>query len=309
MRWNLALSQLLLGDFAQGWKNFEARWEGCAGLTGAYDKPLQRAWRGEAVAGKTILLWAEQGFGDTLQFIRYATTLAKRGAKVVVEVQPELRELAAGVSGVSEAIARGQNLPDYNFHCPLMSLPFLLGSTSFGNTPYLHADVERTSKWHATLAPFAGRKTGLVWAGKSRAGNAELDAIDRRRSMTLAQLAPITATPACSFFSLQKGAPAGELAVAALPIHDFSAQWQDFSDTAAFIANLDLVISVDTSVAHLAGALGKPVWLLNRFDTCWRWGVTKEDSPWYPGLRQFRQSRAGDWNWVIAAVAAELRKG
>lgn len=305
-RWNLALSQLALADYANGWANFEARWEGCANLQGAYSKPRERAWHGADLHGKTLLLWAEQGFGDTLQFIRFARPLAERGATVIVEVQEELARLCASAPGVAQVVVRGQSLPDYDFNCPLMSLPGLLGSQSFLDTPYLFADAARIEDWRTRLAAYAGRKVGLVWAGKSRLENAELQAIDKRRSVTLKQLAPLLDVPGNSFFSLQKGTPAGELPEAGLSIHDYSAQWQDFGDTAAFIANLDLVISVDTAVAHLAGALGKPVWLLNRFDSCWRWGIDRVDTPWYPLLRQFRQPRHGDWESPIAAIRQAL---
>ncbi len=307
VRWNLALSQLLLGDERAGWANFEARWEGCAHLAGAYNKPKARAWHGEDVHGKIVLLWAEQGFGDTLQFIRFAQVLAGRGVTVVAEVQPELQALIAGVPGVSKVITRGQSLPDYDFHCPLMSLPLHLGPGNYGTVPYLHADGDKAAMWETRLEGHRKPRIGLAWAGKSRLQNAELDAIDRRRSLSLTQLAPLTSLGSCSFFSLQKGGAAAELPASGLPIHDFSAQWQHFADTAAFIENLDLVVSVDTAVAHLTAALGKPVWLLNRFDSCWRWGKDIVDSPWYPGLRQFRQPRPGDWETPLGELAAALK--
>ena len=310
VRWNLALSQLLLGDYRQGWANYEARWDGCANLKDAYNKPPELAWRGEALDGKRLLLWAEQGFGDTLQFIRFAAQLAELGAIVIVEAQPELAELLAGAPGVSSAVARGQTLPPYDLHCPLMSLPHRLGMTdaAAGSAAYLHADPVRSAYWNAQLAPYPGKKIGVAWAGKSRGQHAELAAIDARRSVTLEQLSPLFDNRQRSFFSLQKDRPAEEIAESALPLHDFSAAWKDFSDTAAFIANLDLVITVDTAIAHLAGALGKPVWLLNRYDSCWRWQRERLDSPWYPALRQFRQARIGEWDAVITAVADELEK-
>ncbi len=309
-RWNLSLSQLLLGDYAEGWANFEARWVGCANLNGAYDKPTQSEWRGEALSGKRLLLWAEQGFGDTLQFIRFAERLAEQGATVIVEAQPELLDLLARAPGVSLALARGQALPPYDLHCPLMSLPHRLGitlSAPLTTGAYLHADRERVTHWKERLAHVAGNKVGLTWAGKSRLQNAELAAIDARRSIKLRQVAPLLQHAHCSFFSLQKGAPAVELRETGLPLQDFSDEWGDFADTAAFIANLDLVITVDTAVAHLAGALGKPVWLLNRYDTCWRWLLERADSPWYPTMRQFRQTSAGDWDTVIRSVSDALQ--
>ena len=315
VRWNLALTQLLLGDYLRGWANFESRWAGCASLRGAYDKPHETAWRGEDLQGKTLLLWAEQGFGDTFQFIRFAERTARLGGKIVVEAQPELAELLRSVPGVAQVIARGDPLPQYALHCPLLSLPHRLGITLDqlpGRIPYLSADPIRTQHWTERLAGFSGKKVGVAWAGSSRRQSPELAVIDARRSIPLQQLRPMLAVEDISVFSLQKGGPLpgceSHEAGLADALHDFSAEWQDFSDTAAFIANLDLVISVDTAVAHLAGALGKPVWLLNRHDSCWRWLREREDSPFYPGLRQFRQPRAGDWESVIAAVCDELEK-
>jgi tetratricopeptide (TPR) repeat protein len=325
IRWNLALTQLQLGDFTNGWRNFESRWEGCENLKGGYEMPPERAWRGEALEGKRLLLWAEQGFGDTLQFIRFAQDAALQGATASVRVPPELTELVRGAPGVSAVIPNGGPLPAYDFHCPLMSLPYYLdvspGSAGLrGATPYLAAAQDLTETWRRRLTAHPGLKVGLVWAGSSRRQSAELAAIDARRSIPLERLAPILSVTGCTFFSLQKGAAAAELhrsssAAAggsdAKHIHggdilDFSAEWTDFSDTAAFIANLDLVISVDTAVAHLAGALGKPVWLLNRYDSCWRWLLARDDSPWYSTLLLFRQPRLGEWDPVIAMAAAAL---
>ena len=183
-----------------------------------------------------------------------------------------------------------------------------------GSTPYVSAPTDRITYWKGRLGPYAGLKVGLVWAGNARRQSAELRAVDLRRSIALQRWAPILAVRGCSFFSLQKDGAAAELRavdghpqwVHASRIHDFSAAWTDFSDTAAFVANLDLVISVDTAVAHLAGALGKPVWLLNRHDTCWRWLLNRSDSPWYLSLRQFRQPALGEWDPVIEAARAAL---
>lgn len=311
IRWNLSLTQLLLGDYSNGWSNYEARWEGCVNLRGAYEKPEQTAWHGEPLKGKRILLWEEQGFGDTIQFIRFAENVNALGGTVIVESQPELAELLRSAPGVAAVIARGQALPSHDYHCPLMSLPHLLGITLDSIAPklqYLSANPEKTEQWRSRLMAFTGKKVGLVWAGNSRKQNTELAAIDVRRSIRLEQLTPLLKSDVCTFFSIQKGAPAAEINEAELSakIHDFSAQWADFQDTAAFVANLDLVISVDTAVAHLAAALGKPVWLLNRRDTCWRWLLEREDSPWYPSLRQFRQADAKDWNSTIEKVADAL---
>jgi hypothetical protein len=293
--------------------------------------PVDRAWRGEALRGKRLLLWAEQGFGDTLQFIRFAQDAALQGATVIVHAQPELAELARSAPGVSAVSEQGGALPAYDFHWPLMSMPYRLGVSPdahglHGATPYLCAAKDRNEYWRQRLTAHPGLKVGLVWAGSSRRQSAELAAIDARRSIPLQRLAPILAVSGCSFYSLQKGTPKRRpsgtpsgSAAADLDqrgnaggdsqhgtIQDFSAEWRDFSDTAAFVANLDLVISVDTAVAHLAGALGKPVWLLNRYDSCWRWLLNRSDSPWYATLRQFRQPRPGDWQAPIAAAAAAL---
>jgi tetratricopeptide (TPR) repeat protein len=329
IRWNLALTQLLLGDFKNGWANYEARWEGCEHLRGGYRFAAERAWRGEELHGKRLLLWSEQGFGDTLQFIRFAQDAALRGATVSVLTQPELVQLVRSAPGVSAVFAQ-DGAPPYDFHCPLMSLPYRLGvsldpAQLHGATPYLFAANDRSEHWRQRLSAHRGLKVGLVWAGNARCQSLELRAVDLRRSLALARLAPILSVTDCAFFSLQKGAAAAELAAAkqgedphgadphgASPcidtakIQDFSAEWADFSDTAAFVANLDVVISVDTAVAHLAGALGKPVWLLNRYDSCWRWLLERGDSPWYAGLRQFRQPRPGDWEPAIAAAAVAL---
>jgi tetratricopeptide (TPR) repeat protein len=308
IRWNRALSELALGDYAHGWGDFEARWEGCENLRDAYDKPVDRAWRGEAIAGKRVLLWAEQGFGDTLQFIRFAGEVARRGATVIVEAQPQLVAVLRSVPGITTIVGRATDLPEYDLHCPLMSLPHRLGLTLQAlpvAESYIAADPARAQPWSTRLQAYAQSRVGLVWAGRSRPGAVDLAAIDARRSVTLQQLSPILAVPGIDLFSLQKDKPEGE----AMDAHciDFSSEWKDFADTAAFIANLDLVISVDTAVAHLAGAMGKPVWLLNRFDSCWRWLRDRDDSPWYPKLRQFRQPKPGDWVTPVQRAAAALQ--
>jgi tetratricopeptide (TPR) repeat protein len=321
VRWNLALTQLQRGDFEAGWSNFESRWSGCAHLRGAYRLPSDRAWRGESLHGKRLVLWAEQGFGDTLQFIRFAQDAALRGAAVSVQAPPELAELLGGAPGVSAVtVTGGALIPEYDFHCPLMSLPYRLGLSTtaaglHGATPYLFAPTRRVEYWRPRVASHPGLKVGLVWSGSSRRQSAELAAIDARRSIPLERLAPLLSVDGCSFFSLQKDVGSVNLnrragtagAHADAPqLHDFSAEWNNFSDTAAFIANLDLVISVDTAVVHLAGALGKPTWLLNRYDTCWRWLLERDDTPWYSTMRQFRQLEPGAWDPVMAKVARAL---
>ena len=319
IRWNLSLTQLVLGDFTRGWANYEARWAGCDSVHGMYQLPEDRAWRGEALHGKRLLLWGEQGFGDTIQFIRFAQDIALKGAMVSVMVPPELTRLVESAPGVCDVHAQDAPPPPYDFHCALLSLPYRLGlaldaNQLHGSIPYLSAPADRSLYWKERLSPYAGLKVGLVWAGNARRQSLELRAVDLRRSIALERWGPILAVRGCSFFSLQKDGVAAEPRTAegdpqwanASRIHDFSAEWADFSDTAAFIANLDLVISVDTAVAHLAGALGKPVWLLNRHDTCWRWLLNRSDSPWYRSLRQFRQPALGEWGPVIEAATAAL---
>jgi Flp pilus assembly protein TadD len=318
-RWNLALSQLQLGDFRNGWENFESRWLGCDTLRGAYQMPLERAWCGQPLQGKRLLLWAEQGFGDTIQFVRFAQDLAARGATVYLLAQPQLAELLRSVPGVNTVVTAEGPLPSYDFHCPLLSLPYRLGVSLdveqlHAAAPYLVAEKHRIEGWRDRLSAHQGLKVGLVWAGAARQHSANLVAIDGRRNIALERLAPLLDVRGCTFYSLQKDTSPEAAAVkltspvTARGIRDFSSEWRDFSDTAAFVTNLDLVISVDTAVAHLAGALGKPVWLLNRYDSCWRWLLHRSDSPWYASLHQFRQPAPGDWNSLIPTVAAELAK-
>jgi tetratricopeptide (TPR) repeat protein len=303
---------LLRGEYAEGWREFEWRWRGGTAEEIKLRGFAAPQWQGEDVAGKTLLLHAEQGFGDTLQFCRYAS-LVGASARVILEVQPALVRLCSSLAGVAQVVARGEQLPAFDLHCPLMSLPLAVGTTldtiPFSGGPYLAANPKLVAGWRERLAGLDGLRVGLVWAGSLRP-EAELSAIDRRRSITLAMMAPLGETSGVSFVSLQKGEPAAQSANAALglELHDFTVNLQDFADTAALIETLDLVISVDTSVAHLAGALGKPIWLLNRFDTCWRWLLNRDDSPWYPQLRQFRQPSPGDWDSVVCAVRDALQR-
>jgi len=309
LRVNEALARLALGDYAEGWKRYESRW-------GTALHPTQRGfavpqWRGEDVpAGRTILLHAEQGFGDTLQFCRYVPLVARR-ARVVLEVSAPLRRLMATLSDDIQVVTEGEKLPAFDLHCPLLSLPFAFGTTLEtipADIPYLRADRRMATLWRKRLAGLPGLKVGLVWAGDSGRNLLETRARDRRRSIPLGQFAPLGTLPHLSLISLQKGPAAMEAAQppSGLTLLDWTDGLTDFADTAALIAGLDLVISVDTSVAHLAGALGKPVWVLNRYDACWRWLRNRTDSPWYPTARLFRQPMQGDWSAVIADVVAAL---
>ncbi len=301
---NLGLVLLTAGRFATGWALHEARWR--TGTMPPRGFP-QKQWQGEAPDGRTILVHAEQGLGDTLQFVRYAPLLAARGARVVLEVPAPLVRLLANLPDIAAIIPEGAALPAFDLHCPMMSLPLAFATTleTIPAAPYLHADPMRTARWRDRL-PVDGRKIGLVWAGSPRVGEPRAHHADRRRSIPLAGFAPLAGMPGLRFVSLQKDAAADPAAASALGLIEMMDEVADFADTAALVATLDLVIAVDTSVAHLAAAMGKPVWLLSRFDGCWRWLAGRTDSPWYPSLRLFRQDRPGEWAPVIARVRAAL---
>ncbi|RDU96813.1 tetratricopeptide repeat protein [Trinickia dinghuensis] len=319
VHWNRALCLLQTGDLAAGFAEYEWRWQRkrIAPSRRAFDVPL---WLGDApLAGKTILLHAEQGLGDTLQFCRYAALVAKQGARVVLEVQPELKRLLTGLAGVDELVTAGEPLPAFDFHCPLLSLPLALGtiaSTIPADTPYLFADAQASAQWRVRIeeaVPRNALKVGLVWAGGHRPHVPELRKNDARRSLGVDRFAPIMEVPGVQFFSLQKGEKAVQQLSAMRERHeasrhviDWTEQLTDFADTAALVDNLDLIISVDTSTAHLAGAMNKPVWILNRLDTCWRWMLEREDTPWYPSARLFRQPTLGDWDSVIERITLAL---
>ena len=271
----------------------------------------QPRWTGQTLNGETVLLYAEQGFGDTLQFCRYVPMVAAAGGRVILVVPKALRRVMGSLAGVAEIMTEDDGaLPSFDYHCPLLSLPAAFNTTVKtipGPMSYLAADP---APWAELLAGLTGLRVGLVWAGKSRTGQPHAVAIDKRRSMRLSDMAPLLGVPGCSFVSLQLGQPAAQMRL--LPdgvvLHDVSDRLIDWEDTANLIAGLDLVIAVDTAVAHLAGALGKPVWMLNRFDTCWRWLQTREDTPWYPTMRLFRQTSRGGWSNVMERVRSELER-
>ncbi len=307
--YNHGLVLLLEGKLRQGWEEFEWRWRSKE-VRRRY--PVDRQWYGGDLNGRTILLHAEQGLGDSLQFVRYAPLVAGLGATVLLEVQKPLVALFSEMDGVSGVFAHGDALPPFDTHCPLMSLPLALATTLDtipGHTPYLRADPERAAAWRRRGEALPGLRVGLVWAGNPRPFQPGAHAIDRRRSITLDHFAEFAALGGVSFISLQKGEAASQTKAppAGLTIYDWTDELNDLADTAALVDTLDLVIGVDTSVIHLVGALAKPVWLLNRFDTCWRWLLERDDSPWYPTLRQFRQRSPGDWRGVLSKVHAELR--
>ena len=306
---NQAMIRLLTGDFARGWLQYESRWQTRQLDPDRRDLKMPR-WDGADGKGGTMLVWAEQGLGDSLQFCRYVELLARRGWRVAIEVpDPLVRLLRSLGDGVTVLPIGGAASLPIACHCPMLSLPLLFGTGSTtipAGRPYLAADGAAAAGWQARLAVLGPvLKVGLVWAGNPGRLSALHAAVDTRRSIPLERLAPLLAIQGVRFVSLQKDRRAGE-EPGRFGIVDPMGEVHDFADTAAIIAALELVIAVDTSVVHLAGALGKPVWLLNRFDSCWRWLLERDDSLWYPTLRQFRQQAPGDWDGVVAAAAAAL---
>ena len=306
---NLALVLLATGALDEGWRAHEWRWQ-TRQMASARRQFSQPQWRGEPAAGLTLLVHAEQGFGDTLQFCRYAALAAARGLRVVMEVQPPLVRLLQSLDGAAQVVAAGEPHPAFDLHCPMLSLPLALGTT-LTSIPaadaYLQPDAAAVAGWRRRLDRVAGAglRVGLVWAGNPRIQSPELAALDRRRSLAPERLLPLSGIAGAQFVSLQKF---GAEAPADMPMLRLMHEMADFADTAALVAGLDLVISVDTAVAHLAGAVGTPVWLLDRFDPCWRWLTGRRDSPWYPKLRIYRQPRAGDWDSVIGEIAHDLAR-
>jgi len=306
--YNLGMALLAAGEMAEGWREHEWRWKTPGMLRGARHFP-QPQWDGEPAEGKTLLIHPEQGFGDSLHFCRYATLAAERGLRVVLEAPEPLVRILRSLAGVESVLATGQPLPPFDLHCPMLSMPLAM-RTTLATIPaagaYLRADAAQAAAFGARLraSGVQGPKIGLVWAGNSRLHVPGAALLDRRRSIAPQSLAPLLDLPGLHFVSLQKDGPA---APAHFPLTDFMAEMNDFADTAALIATLDLVISVDTAVAHLAAALGTPVWLLDRFDPCWRWLTSRRNTPWYPGLRLYRQPQPGDWERVVAEVARDLR--
>ncbi|KAF0165880.1 MAG: glycosyl transferase group 1 [Rhodocyclaceae bacterium] len=305
---NLAMGLLAAGKFAEGWREYEWRWEGAHEARRHKRQFPMPQWRGEPLIGRSILLHAEQGLGDALQFVRYAMLVGRRGARVVVECHSQLKRLFELLPGIERVLAQGEALPVADFHCPFMSLPFAFGTTLDtvpASTPYLWADPWHVKSWAARLAGDPRPRVGLVWAGNPRLNDPGAHLLDRRRSLPAGMLAPILGVDGVRFVSLQKGDAAKGIDYR---LTDWTGELNDFADTAALVRNLDLVIAVDTSVAHLAAGLGVPVWLLSRFDSCWRWLTEREDSPWYPTMRIFRQAEYGQWGQVIERVGRELNE-
>ncbi len=303
--WNRALALLLLGDFDRGWPEYEWRWRNEAlGLPRRqFDRPL---WLGrEPLSGKTILLHAEQGLGDTIQFCRYAKRVADLGARVVLQAPGPLVRLLKTLPGVTAVFAEGSVLPDFDFHCPLLSLP-LAFKTQIRSIPsaagYLHADPASVARWRQTLGQRTRPRIGLIWSGRAEHQN------DHNRSIALATL--LSHLPGgFDYVSLQKEVREADRAALSsrADLRHFGVALSDLTDTAALCSLMDIVLSVDTSVAHLSGALGRPTWILLPFSPDWRWLLDREDSPWYPTVKLYRQRRIGDWNEVLDRVAADLQ--
>jgi tetratricopeptide (TPR) repeat protein len=302
---NAALSLLALGNFRRGFADYEWRWKR-TGMTDARRGYRGRLWLGEyPIDRRTILLLAEQGLGDTIQFIRYAPLLAQMGANVVLEVQPELKALLSTVSGVASCHARGETLPAFDVYCPLGSLPLALKTETSSvpaTLPYVRTDDAQIAKWRPALEGLPGKRVALTWAGHARHAN------DRNRSIDLKLLEPLFKCEGISFVSIQRDLRGDDAArLAQFGITDFGPRLADMTDTAAVLALTDLLVSVDTSVVHLAGAMGREAWVMLPFMPDWRWTLTNERSPWYPTMRLFRQGAPGDWPNVIATVRDALR--
>lgn len=298
---------LAMGEFETGWQEYEWRRKLPAAISSAPHLGRARWNDRQDLADKTLLVFVEQGFGDTIQFLRYVTPLSARGAHVVVACQSELISLAQTVPGVGAVRGPGELLPDFDYQIPLLSLPFAFRTTLAtipARVPYLFPDPQRVELWRARLdARRDDFKVGLVWGGNPRYVK------DTERSCPSRMLARLCEVPRCLFFSLQKGDAAGQIAQlrgAGAAIADFSAELHDFHDTAAFVSALDLVIGVDTAVIHLAGALGKPVWTMLPYSADWRWFNRVENTPWYPTMRLFRQPVPDDWDAVVRSLRQAL---
>ena len=303
-QWNLSTALLLCGDLAKGLALYEKRFDGAAKSEVAVSRKMletlsaKARWQGDKLQGRTLLIWTEQGLGDSLMMLRYLPLLEEKGAgKLYVACPSGLARIFRNMPCVDQVISDGlPALESFDCHCPMMSLPYLFDTrleTIPNTVPYITVPPDMMGKWASRLKSMMGLKVGLSWAGSRTQRK------DALRSISPQRLAPLLATPGVQFISLQKGESCES-------VTNWMAECGDFLDTAALMQQLDLIISVDTSVAHLAGALGKPVWLLNRFESEWRWLMDREDSPWYPTMRIFRQPALYDWDSVIKRVAEAL---
>lgn len=303
-RFDLSETLLLQGDFTRGWREYRFRYS--MEHTARIERKVQRPrWEGQPLPGKTLLIHDEQGYGDTFQFLRMVPWARERsGARVILEINAESFSLAQRSAGFDDIIVRGSLPPAFDVHCEMMSLPMamkLQPADLPGTGPYLAADPVRVAKWRERLAHLPRPLVALVWAGRPTHNN------DARRSMALADLAPL-AQPGITFLSLQKGPAAAQAAAPpeGMNLLSLSDEIADFEDTAAILSIADLLVSVDSSPVHLAGALGRPAWVMLPFVPDWRWLLEREDTPWYPDVRLFRQPKPDDWGPVLEAVAGEL---
>lgn len=314
--WQKAMNQLVNGNFELGWQNYESRWAKSNPVVFQYPH-IPRLEANQNLSGKKILVWAEQGLGDTLQFCRYIKLLALTGAKVTFSVPPQLLAILRPLLKYCDLKSNEELIElEFDFQTPLMSLPLVFRTTNDSipnETPYLSSDNLGKTKVQAVVKPTSALKVGVVWSGGARLIHSDGYSDFQRRNIRLEQIASLKEVLGVDFYSLQKGEPAeSDLTVKQTQVWpniiNCAPLLNDFSDTAALLDSLDLLISVDTSTAHLAGALGKPVWILNRYDSCWRWLRGREDSPWYPSAKIYHQKTPGDWAEVIERVKADLAK-
>lgn len=306
-RVNRSVALLKAGHWERAWRDYDARLElpGAPAIDPARLMPSLRP--DDGLVGLTILALHEDGFGDTLQFLRYLPLLAERGARVVACVPPALARLMRRVPGVAGVVTDSRHLPVHDFVCPMFSLPRVFATTvrTIPPVPVLVTDEALERRWAGRL-PTGGMRVGLAWAGQARPSLPGFGTLDRRRSAGLAAFTPLFEVAGVAFVSLQAGPAARQVRPPGCSFVDPMPDVADFADTAAIIAGLDVVVSVDTSVVHLAGLVGKPVFLLDRYDGCWRWLSGRRDSPWYPALTLFRQEQPGDWSGAMAGAAASL---
>ena len=297
-----SLLRLQIGDFEQGWSEYEWRFQCKEHAIPPFRQPL---WDGSRLNGQTILLYGDHGLGDTLQFIRYAPLVQRRGGRVLVACRKPLARILASCPGVARVISEGATLPEFHVYAPLMSLPRIVGTTLANvpaRVPYLSADPALVARWRVEMGQLGGFKVGIAWQGNPQHRK------DRHRSFRLDQFEPLTRLDGVRLVSLQKGFGTEQIGEIAdrFAVLDLGNRLDDFMDSAAVLSNLDLVVTPDTSVAHLAGALGVPVWVALPFAPDWRWSLDRQDSPWYPTLRSFRQREWGDWNEVFERITREL---
>ncbi|MEE8662565.1 MAG: tetratricopeptide repeat-containing glycosyltransferase family protein [Acetobacter sp.] len=309
-RTNRAISLLAAGNYPEGFAEYEWRWKTRTTAWHGMETPL---WDGKPFTGKTLLIHTEGGFGDVLQFARFLPQVKTLGGQLILRIRPELRDLLVRMQVADAVLVEEDPIPAHDFQIPILSLPLAL-KTTLDTLPfpegYLQASEEKICQWQKILHDDVEKlRVGLVWAGAPHKEIREAEIADRRRSMSLTTLAPLAACSAnVSFYSLQLGEPASQLATSpvGLNIIDHTARLHSFDDTAALISCLDLVIAVDTSTAHLAAALGKTVWLLSRYDQCWRWLSHRTDTPWYASLKIYQQTRPLDWSTPVNAIQQDL---